>query len=195
MRILVACEESQVVCKAFRAKGHEAYSCDIIDCSGGHPEWHVKGDALSVIQQERWDMIIAHPPCTYLCRQAARWYEKPETKHLVDAAAGFFNKIITAPCDKVVIENPIPHKRAKEMIGDYTQIIKPNWFGHDYSKTTCLWIKGLPNLKPTKHVEITYYTTPNGRRYTRGWYFTPRNSKARSKTFQGIADAMADQWG
>ena len=193
MRVLVACEESQVVCKAFRAKGHEAYSCDMQNCSGGHPEWHIKGDAFSVAKMH-WDLIIAHPPCTYLCRQANRWIVARGLEDEFKLGCGFFNHFKNC-AHKVCIENPIPHKRAKEAIGDYSQIIQPYQFGHDYSKKTCLWLHGLPKLKPTKEVELTYYTTPKGRRYTAGWYFTPRNSKARSKTFPGIADAMADQWG
>jgi len=191
-KVLVACEHSGVVRDAFIAKGYNATSCDIKQGNVFGP--HIQGDVLDYLDLG-WDLIIAHPPCTYLCRQAARWYENPETKHLVDAAADFFNKIKNAPCGKIAIENPIPHKRAKEMIGQYQQIIQPYQFGHDYSKKTCLWLKGLPKLEPTKHVKLTYYTTPGGRRYTRGWYFTPRNSEARSVTFQGIADAFADQWG
>ncbi len=192
LRVLIACEFSGIVRDAFKARGHDAWSCDLLPTEKPGP--HIQGDVLEILD-DGWDMILAFPACTYLCRQAARWYEKPETKHLIDTAADFFNAIGSAPCDKIVRENPIPHKRAKDIIGDYTQIIQPWQFGHDYSKATCLWEKGLPKLEPTKIVELTYYTTPKGRRYTRGWYFTPRNSKDRSRTFQGIADAMAEQWG
>lgn len=193
MKVLVACEESQTVTIELRKLGHEAYSCDTQDCSGGHPEWHIKGDVTEQLQKE-WDMIIAFPPCTYLCRQAARWVVS-KNKHVeYMKAVEFFNCIKNANCDCIVIENPIPHRAAKEAIGNYSQIIQPYQFGHDYSKSTCLWIKGLPLLKHTKIVEVSYITTKNGRRFTKGWYKTPRNSKARSKTFPGIAKAMALQW-
>ena len=192
MKVLIACEYSGRVRDAFIKRGHDAVSCDIVDTEVPGP--HIKGDVSDLLNQH-WDLIIAHPPCTYLCRQAGRWVQaRGQETELADAWK-FFKLIQSADSPKICIENPIPHRRAKLMMGEYDQIIQPYQFGHDYSKKTCLWIKGLPRLTPTKEVELTYYTTPKGRRYTRGWYFTPRNSIARSRTFQGIADAMADQWG
>ena len=188
MKVLVACEESQEVCKAFRKLGHEAYSCDIIDCSGGHPEWHIKDDVLKHLN-EGWDLMIAHPPCTYLCRNRARLNKKQR----ITPDKSFFMKLLNADIPKICVENPVPSKAAA--LPRYTQLIQPWQFGHDASKKTCLWLKNLPKLKPTKIVEYTYITTPNGKRYTRWWYKCPRNSIARSKTFPGIAKAMAEQWG
>ena len=194
MKVLVACEESQVVCKAFRAKGHEAYSCDIIDCSGGHPEWHIKGDVLDILNN-RWDLMIAHPPCTYLCNSGVRWlYRKDKTidclrwERMVFAAQ-FFNKLLRAEVPKIAIENPIMHKHGKYYgaIHKQDQIIQPWQFGHGETKATCLWLKGLPKLKPTNIVEgregRIHKMSPG-----------PERSKLRSKTFQGIADAMSSQW-
>ncbi len=192
MKVLIACEFSGIVCKAFLDKGHDAMSCDLLPTEADVP--HYQGDVLEILD-DGWDMIIAHPSCTYLCRQAARWIVGRGLESEFELACKFFNYLQNNKCEKICIENPIPHKRAKLKIGNYTQIIQPHQFGHDYSKATCLWLKGLLKLKPTKIVKLTYYTTPNGHKYTRGWYFTPRNSKARSRTFQGIADAMAEQWG
>ena len=194
MKVLVACEESQTVCKAFRKRGHEAYSCDVQECSGGHPEWHIHDDVLKHLD-DGWDLMIAHPPCTNICRNAARWIES-ENRYcdLIDGTK-FFNILFKSDIEKICIENPIPSLKTREYIGKYDQIIQPWQFGHDYSKKTALWLKNLPELKPTKIIEITYYTTPNGKKFTKGWYFTPRNSLARSKTFPGIAQAMAEQWG
>jgi len=201
MRILVACEFSGIVRDAFIAKGHNAISCDLLPTERPGP--HIEGDILDAIDQKHimggcrpwYDMMIAFPPCTYLCRQSARWIKsKGRQEEFIDATI-LWGEIQSAPIDRICIENPIPHKLAKYTMGDYDQIIQPYQFGHDYSKSTCLWLKGLPRLKPTKEVELTYYTTPKGRRYTAGWYKTPRNSIARSRTFQGIADAMAEQWG
>lgn len=127
-----------------------------------------------------------------MCRQSNRWIE---SENEVTQATSFFNELKNANIPRICLENPVPHKRAKELIGQYTQIIQPWQFGHDYSKKTCLWLKNLPPLQPTEVVELTYYVTPNGRKYTAGWYKTPRNSIARSRTFPGIAAAMADQWG
>ncbi len=192
MKVLVACEISGIVRDAFIAKGHDAVSCDLLPTERPGP--HIQGDVLPVLK-DRWDMIIAFPPCTYLCRQSNRWIIKRNMMSQFEKACVFFRTIKSHRCGKICIENPIPHKRAKEKMGGYDQIIQPYQYGHDYSKKTCLWLKGLPLLKPTKKVELTYYTTPNGKRYTRGWYFTPRNTTARSRTFTGIALAMADQWG
>ena len=194
MKVLIACEFSGIVRDAFIAKGHDAISCDLLPTERPGP--HIQGDVLGInFLGTEWDLIVAHPPCTYLCRQAARWIDTYEKKGAYGKACEFFNAIGECDCPKICRENPIPHAAAKMEMGDYAQIIQPHQFGHDYSKATCLWLKGLPKLIPTKKVELTYYTTPNGRRYTRGWYFTPRNTRDRSRTFQGIADAMAEQWG
>jgi len=192
MKVLVACEFSGIVREAFAARGHDAWSCDLLPTE--IPGQHIQGDVLEILD-DGWDLMIAHPPCTYLCRQAARWIDTYEKKIAYGEACGFFDKVKNCDCPKICIENPIPHLAAKQEMGDYNQIIQPYQFGHDYSKATCLWLQCLPKLKPTKEVELTYYTTPKGRRYTKGWYLTPRNSIARSRTFQGIADAMAEQWG
>ena len=189
MKVLVACEFSQVVCKAFRDKGHEAYSCDILPTEG-NPDWHIQNDVLEHLD-DGWDLMIAHPPCTYLCRHRSRWHDDVDKERA--KAKAFFLKLFNAHIKKICSENPVPLKEVE--LPPYTQIIQPWQFGHDYSKKTCLWLKGLPLLKPTNVVELTYYYTPKGRRFTYGWYKTPRNSTARSRTFQGIAQAMADQWG
>jgi hypothetical protein len=148
-------------------------------------------DVLEVLDLG-WDMMIAHPPCTYLCRHRARW-NKEEDIQQREEAWDFFMKFMTAPIDKICIENPVPLLASG--LPQYTQIIQPWQFGHDYSKRTCLWLEGLKKLEPTEIVQITYITTPNGRRFTSGWYKTPRNGKDRSRTFPGIASAMAEQWG
>ncbi len=196
MKILVACEESQRVCIAFRERGHEAYSCDVIDCSGGKPEWHIKDDVRTHLNRRTWDMIIAFPPCTYICRQGQRWFGHPKHPNrlaLQQSAIQFFKDIWYAECDKIAIENPVGWMNSHWM--KPTQTIQPWQFGHDYSKRTCLWLKNLPPLKPTKIINLSYITTPNGQRFTKGWYEMPRKSLERSKTFPGIALAMANQWG
>ncbi|MCK5565388.1 MAG: DNA cytosine methyltransferase [Planctomycetes bacterium] len=190
--VLVACEYSGVVRDAFIRKGHNAVSCDLLPTDFFGP--HIQGDVLQVLDR-RWDLIIGHPPCQYLCRQASRWIDTPVKRILFKQACAFFLKLWNADCECVCLENPVPHLAAKKEIGDYSQIIQPWQFGHDYSKKTCLWLRGLDFLEPTEIVQLTYVTTKNGRRYTRGWYETPRNTKARSRTFPGIADAMADRWG
>lgn len=202
VRILVACEESQEVCKAFRAKGHEAFSCDIQECSGGHPEWHIKGDALELLKQE-WDMIIAFPPCTYMTNAGAvRMRVKGEIQQerfqKAMKAKEFFMAFYRAKCPKVAIENPTPMK----IVGlpQYDQAIQPYQFGHPYSKRTCLWLKGLPALTPTEIVEEHTPYVNGGNKDKNGNYrqFKGRNErdqKTRSKTFHGIAMAMAEQWG
>jgi len=198
MKILVACEESQVVCKAFRAKGHEAYSCDIQDCSGGKPEWHLIGDALHIIKTQKWDMIIAHPPCTYLCNSGVQWLSKvPGRVNDMMDGARFFKAIMDTDCDNIAIENPIPHKYAVKEIGrKYDQIVQPWMFGHMERKATCLWLKGLPKLKETNNVKEEMLKLPK-REQQRLHYLPPSKDRAklRSKTYQGIADAMAEQWG
>lgn len=189
MKVLVACEFSGIVRNAFTARGHDAWSCDIIPTE--KPGQHIQGDVLEILD-DGWDMVIAHPPCTYLCRHRSRW-NKPEDTATREKAKIFFMQLLESDVEKVCVENPVPLKKSN--LPKYSQIIQPWQFGHDYSKRTCLWLKELPKLEPTNIVELTYYTTPKGRKFTRGWYFTPRNSKDRSRTFPGIANAMAEQWG
>ena len=202
MRVLVACEESQEVCKAFRAKGHEAYSCDIQECSGGHPEWHIQGDVLSLLK-EKWDLIIAHPPCTYMSKAGARFMYltagnvNQERLEKALQAKEFFMQFMNADCDKICIENPTPLK----IVGlpKESQVIQPYQFGHPYSKRTLLWLKGLPELKPTNILtEYTPYLPSNTGGFARGKGGSrgvAHNAKDASKTFSGIAQAMAEQWG
>lgn len=219
-KVLVACEESQTVCKAFRARGHEAYSCDIQEPSGGHPEWHILGDALEAIKGGeivtmdgithnvgKWDLLIAHPPCTFLSNAgAARLYKKINGKSYVELerlnngfdAKEFFLKFLNAPINKIAVENPIPSGVYR--LPKYSQVIQPYEYGHPYSKKTCLWLKGLPKLEPTEIVEPICSWVSGGSKKADG---TPRenkgtsfrDSKRKSKTFPGIANAMADQWG
>lgn len=224
MKVLVACEESQEVCKRFREKGHEAYSCDIQTCSGGHPEWHILGDVTDLIngrcefdtQDENhhfinttWDMIIAFPPCTYLTVTGNRWlnierYGKKAIQRHFDRAEGinFFMLFTKADCEKIAIENPIGCMST--VYRKPNQIIQPYMFGHPTQKSTCLWLKGLPELQPTNIVEVDKsdiysYVAANGRikhdSRLRSKCKVSERSKYRSKTFPGIAQAMADQWG
>ena len=202
MRVLVACEESQEVCKAFRAKAHEAYSCDIQECSGGHPEWHIQGDVLPLLK-EKWDLIIAHPPCTYMSKAGARFMYltagnvNQERLEKALQAKEFFMQFMNADCDKICIENPTPLK----IVGlpKESQVIQPYQFGHPYSKRTLLWLKGLPELKPTNILtEYTPYLPSNTGDFARGKGGSrgvAHNAKDASKTFSGIAQAMAEQWG
>lgn len=185
MRVLVACEESQEVCKAFRAHGHEAYSCDIQECSGGHPEWHLQVDVLEILKM-RWDLIIAHPPCTDLSVSGARWFAQKRADGRQQRSIDFFMKFTNLDCPRVAIENPVCIMSTVWRKPD--QIIQPWQFGHGETKATCLWLKGLPTLKPTNIV--------SGREQ-RVWKMPPSSerAKARSKTFPGIALAMAEQWG
>lgn len=193
LKILVACEESQEVTKAFRELGHEAYSCDIQDCSGGFPEWHIKGDAIEQAYSGKYDMMIGHPPCTYLANSGVRWLNIVEGKitnkeRWQETLWGgqFFRSLLNAPIQFVAIENPIPHKYAA--LPKYNQIVQPWQFGHGETKATCLWLKGLPELQPTNIVDG---------REQRIWKLPPsaERQKLRSKTFPGIAKAMAEQWG
>lgn len=188
MKVLIACEESQTVCKAFRERGHEAYSCDILDCSGGRPEWHLKGDVRNFIFRD-WDIMIAHPPCTYLSNSGVRWLKgNPERFEKMLDAAQFFKMLLgfSESIPKICIENPIPHRHAR--LPKYDQIIQPWQFGHGETKSTCLWLKGLNPLCPTEIVDG---------REQRIWKLPPSENRAklRSKTFEGIAKAMAEQWG
>lgn len=217
MRVLVACEESQRVCIAFRNKGHEAYSCDILEPSGGHPEYHFLGDAISLINGgtfqtmdgkihsvDHWDLIIAHPPCTYLSNAGARWLYKGGQLNRDRYEKGlegkrFFMSILTADCEHIAIENPIPSKIYN--LPPYTQVVQPYEHGEPWSKKTCLWLKGLPELKPSNIIEhYRPYVTSGSYSETHDPFYSgaPRKggaAKARSKTFIGIAKAMAEQWG
>ena len=202
MRILLACEESQAVTKEFRALGHEAYSCDILPTSGDNPEWHIQGDVLSHLKDD-WDMIIGFPPCTYMTNGGAvRMYPKkgqidPNRYEKAMEAKDFFMAIYNAPTKHIAIENPLPMK----IIGlpEKTQVIQPYEYGDPYSKKTCLWLKNLPNLVPTKILtEYQPFINGGGGRMSRPNYKDKTfaaGSMARSKTFPGIAKAMATQWG
>lgn len=187
MKVLVACEESQRVCLALRNVGLEAYSCDIVDCTGGHPEWHIKRCAVEQAYRGIWDMIIAFPPCTYLSNAGANHMRKDGKIQLgrwsdMMTARSFFLKLLNSPCGRVCIENPTPMSIAG--LPSPTQVIQPWMFGDPYTKRTCLWLKGLPPLSPTQVVN------PIG-----SWVGMNRNQTIRSKTFHGIASAMAAQWG
>jgi site-specific DNA-cytosine methylase len=193
MKILVACEESQAVTKEFRKLGHEAYSCDIIPCSGGHHEWHIEQDVLPLLEQ-RWDMIIAFPPCTDLAVSGAAWFEKKRNDGRQQKSIEFFMEIANAKCDKIAIENPIGIMSTQWRKPD--QIIQPWQFGHPESKATCLWLKGLPKLVETDSVKSIFDSLPKNQQQ-RIHYLPPSKDRAaiRSKTFEGIAKAMAQQWG
>lgn len=184
MRILIACEESQAVAKAFREQGREAFSCDFLPCSGGHPQWHIQGDVLSVLHQG-WDMIIAFPPCTDLASSGARWFAAKKKDGRQQKAIDFFAEFTRVSCSKIAIENPVGIMSTVYRKPD--QIIQPWQFGHGEVKTTCLWLKGLPLLEPSEVVEG---------RYQRMWRMGPSKDRAllRSKTYSGIAKAMAEQW-
>ena len=189
MHILVACEESQVVTKAFRANGHNAYSCDLQPCSGGHPEWHLQLDVRAALHNG-WDLIIAFPPCTHLAVSGATWFPEKIADGRQERAVQVFFSFLAARCDKICVENPvgIMSTRLKRRPD---QIIQPWQFGHGEKKATCLWLKGLPKLEPTKIVEG---------REDRVWRMgshkgNTERSKLRSRTYIGIAKAMADQWG
>ena len=218
MKVLVACEESQAVCKAFREKGHEVYSCDIIECSGGHPEWHIQQDVLPLLNGNcefktadgqvhyingKWDLIIAHPPCTYMSKAGARWMfpkagqVSQERLALAMEAKAFFFEILNADCKRICVENPRPLKIVGLPIPQ--QVIQPYEYGHPYSKATCLWLKGLPLLKPTEIlVDYKPFLPSNTGSFSRGGGGSrgvAHNAKDASKTFEGIANAMAEQWG
>lgn len=197
MKVLIACEESQVVCKAFRAKGHEAHSCDLQDCSGGHPEWHLKMDCFKAIDLIKPVLLIAHPPCDYLTISANKWYkDQPERKSgaLVGEARRearreaieFFMKLYNCGISKIAIENPIGVMSSEFRKPD--QVLQPWQYGHGETKATCIWLKGLSKLTPTDIVEG---------REQRLHKLPPSKDRAklRSKTYPGIAEAMADQWG
>ena len=192
MKILVACEESQAVCIEMRKLGHEAYSCDIEPCSGGHPEWHIQGDVVPLLQQE-WDMIIAFPPCTHLAVSGAAWFEQKRKDGRQQQGIDFFMLFTELKCKKVAIENPIGIMSSVYRKPD--QIIQPYMFGHPESKATCLWLKGLTPLVDTNNVKDEWLQLPKNKGQ-RIHYLPPSKdrSKLRSKTFPGIAKAMAEQW-
>lgn len=227
INVLIACEESQRVCAAFRERGFNAYSCDLQECSGGHPEWHIRDDALRYINgdqaifwtsdkvghitPERWDLIIAHPPCTYLTVTGNRWfnaerYGDKAIKRISDRveAAEFFMYFVNAKCDHIAVENPIGYMNTRYRKPD--QIVQPYWFGDHARKATCLWLKNLPPLEKTDEVDpgeiykggfsvgasMCYAKDENGKIIR---WNDKRTAIARSKTFPGIAKAMAEQWG
>lgn len=193
---------------AFREKGHRAFSADIQECSGGHPEWHILGDVLPIIngrceftlqngrtdrQTDRWDLIIAHPPCTHLAVSGARWFKEGRKPiSLQDDAAKFFMKFINADCDRIAVENPICVMSSRYRKPD--QIINPFLFGHMEQKKTCLWLKNLPKLVETNNVYEEMMKLPEKER-AKVWWMGSNHSKERSKTYPGIARAMAEQWG
>ena len=191
MKVLVACEYSGIVREAFAARGHDAWSCDLLP-TDQPSEKHIRGNVLEILD-DNWDLIIAHPPCTFLTVSNSKNWAKLQANGKQQAAIDFVLAIWDADCPRICIENPVPSRKAN--LPPYTQIVQPYQFGHDHSKKTCLWLKNLPNLTPTDIVKVTYVVTQNGHKYTRGWYETPRNSTDRSRTFLGIAKAMADQWG
>lgn len=193
MKILIACEESQAVTIKMREKGHEAYSCDIEPCSGGHPEWHLQQDVIPLLK-ENWDMIIAFPPCTDLAVSGARWFPEKRANGSQQRSIDFFMAIANADCEKIVIENPIGIISTKWRKPD--QIVQPWMFGHKETKATCLWLKGVPNLIETSNVKQWLDAMPAKEKHA-VWYASPgpERAKLRSKTYVGIAQAMADQWG
>jgi hypothetical protein len=196
-KVLVACEESQAVTIEFRKLGVEAYSCDLLDCSGAHPEWHIKGDAVHEAYSGEYDMMIGHPPCTYLSNSGVSWLHKNPGRWVqLKEGAEFFKTLLNAPIPLIAIENPIPHKYAIEIIGrTYDQLIQPYHFGHLESKATCLWLKGLPELKHTSDLKKEWMKLPKNEAQ-RLHYLPPgpERAKLRSKTFPGIAQAIATQY-
>ena len=228
MKILVACEESQAVTIELRKLGHEAYSCDIEPCSGGHPEWHIQDDVLPLLNgfcmfatmdgsthatSDRWDMIIAFPPCTDLCVSGAAWFEKKRENGSQRKSIEFFMQFVNADCDMIAIENPVGiisgdyiKKWFPDLAEKYnlplkpTQKIQPYEHGDEAQKTTCLWLKGLPEIKPTNIVGKGEFIQHKSGKTKPKWFadafkLSPtERAKARSKTFPGIARAMAEQW-
>ena len=220
MRVLVACEESQAITIELRKLRHEAYSCDLQEPSGGHPEWHILGDCIPLLNghisfvtmdgtnhriDDRWDLLIGHPPCTYLSSSSAirlfnpdHTIKDPERYHKGELAREFFMTIWNADCDKIVIENPTPLKCYE--LPPYAQIIEPYMFGDPWRKRTCLWLKNCPPLEPTDIVEPKglWVGSTSGRRnngvYSRYSLKSIRDSKRRAKTFPGIARAIAMQY-
>ena len=213
MRVLIACEESQAVCKEFRKLGHEAFSCDIQECSGGHPEWHYQQDVFEVIDMG-WDMMIAFPPCTHLAVSGAAWFEEKRKDGRQQQGIDFFMKIVNAPIQRISVENPVGIMNKIYRKPD--QVIQPYYFGDEFQKTTCLWLKNLPplyhNATPNLFDDVVTHTNKGeffewvdkktGKKKKQPkWYadaFMYNKEligKLRSKTFPGIAKAMAEQWG
>lgn len=196
MRVLIACEYSQIVTKAFRDKGHEAFSCDLLPTEG-NPDWHYQGDVRDILHYG-WDLMIAHPTCTYLTNAGVcHLHKDPARWEKMWDGAEFFRLLLTAPIARKAIENPIMHKYAVEIIGRrQDQVVQPWMFGHAEQKATCLWLEGLPTLVPTNNVKEQMMLLPNKERQRLHWLSPgPDRWKERSRTFQGIADTMAEQWG
>ena len=212
MNILVACEESQRVCMAFREKGHRAFSCDVIECSGGHPEWHIMQDVIPLLNGNcefktcdgkvhtvngKWDMIIAFPPCTHLCNSGQRWFtEGKKPMKLQRQAISFFYKFVIADCEKIVIENPVGIMSS--CYRKPNQIINPYEFGETECKNTCLWLKGVELLKPTRIIPKEQRTNNLWKAVFEGKQYSwndAETARLRSQTFPAIAKAMAEQWG
>lgn len=231
LNVLVACEESQRVCSEFRRLGHNAYSCDLLECSGGHPEWHFHQDVLEVIKNKGgrlqngkemyidgdWDIMIAHPPCTYLAVSGARWYYHPDDKDLPmeqrrphprfpnrakdrEEGAAFFMALINAPIEHIAVENPIGIMNTRYRKPD--QVVQPYYFGDEASKSTCLWLKNLPPLEKTNVVGTGEWVELSSGKRLPKWYSdaltkaktAEERRNLRSKTFPGFAKAMAEQW-
>lgn len=194
MKILIGCEESQEVCKAFRAKGHEAYSCDIIPCSGGEEDWHLQCDVFHAIRLKSWDMMVAFPPCTHLSSSGAAWFEEKRKDGRQLKAVNFFMDLVECGINKIAIENPVGIMSTVYRKPD--QIIQPWMFGHGETKATCLWLKNLPKLAHSPDDNLFYKKTHVEGREQRIHMLppSPDRAKIRSKTFTGIAEAMADQW-
>lgn len=200
LKILVACEESQEVCKAFRARGHEAYSNDIQECSGGYPEWHLQMDVFEALRLKQWDMLIGFPPCTYISSAGLHWCKKDKTRSAKrDTGAAFFMALWNQPIAKIALENPVGYMNTNWRAP--SQIIQPFYFGDAHLKTTCLWLKGLPKLNGNHEVALNRHkfrpqplsVDSTGKKRYFGDAFN-RSSKSRSKTFPGIAKAMAAAW-
>ena len=204
MRVLVACEESQAVTVEMRRLGHEAYSCDIQECSGGHPEWHLRVDALELLKM-KWDMLIAFPPCTDLCVSGARWFAEKRADGRQQRSIEFFMRFAQADCPRIAIENPVGIMSSEYRKPD--QIIQPYYFGDPVKKSTCLWLVNLEPLVYTNVVDPVLVQDKKGRNFSGPAFYAkdengkiipwndPRTAKARSKTYDGIAEAMAEQWG
>jgi len=206
MKVIIGCEESQIVCKAFRERGHEAYSCDILPCSGGHPEWHIQGDVLRYVKHDSWDMGIFFPPCTHLAVSGARHFAEKIQDGRQWEAIKFFMEIVFLKIEKKSIENPIGIM--SRVYREPDQIIQPYYFGDEAQKTTCLWLFNLPPLyhnselnlfdKKQTHVDKgEFHITKSGKKMPK-WYVRAGWDKLtgkRSRTFPGIAKAMAEQWG
>tara|TARA_R100000808_G_scaffold23928_1_gene53880 strand:+ start:610 stop:1194 length:585 start_codon:yes stop_codon:yes gene_type:complete len=192
MRVLIACEFSGVVTNAFRLKGHEAWSCDILP-TDSNPDWHIQGDVLKQLDKN-WDMMIAHPPCTYLCNSGVSWLHKDESRWVeLEKASEFFKTLLEYDIPKICVENPIPHKYGK--LPKYSQIVQPYEYGHPERKATCLWLKNLPKLKPTNNVKDEMLKLPKTQQQRTFYVPIKDRAKNRSITFEGIAQAMVEQWG